>query len=51
MSIRDQGHCSTVVQGHSDLYFQTFAPKLLDTLMPNFMWSCSDRGSECVQMM
>ena len=31
MSIRGQGHCLTFVQGHSDLYFQTSAPKLLDT--------------------
>ena len=30
MDTKGQVHCLTFVQGHSDLYFQTSAPKLLD---------------------
>ena len=45
MSTRGQGHCFTFVQGHSDLYSQTFALKLLDTSMSNFMWHLYDLGN------
>ena len=38
MSTRGQGHCSTFVQGHTDLYFQiSSAAKPLGPLKPNFM--------------
>ena len=32
MSTKGHGHCLTFVYCHADLYFQTFAPKLLDRL-------------------
>ena len=34
-----------IVQGHSDLYFKTFATKLLNTSKSNFM-CLFDRGKE-----
>ena len=36
-SSTSQGHCLTFVQDHSDLYFQTSAPKPLGPLKQNLM--------------
>ena len=51
MSTRGQDHCLTLVQSYSGLFFQTSAPKLLDTTKAYFVWSLYDRGTEFVQMM
>ena len=48
---RGQGHCLAFVQGHSYLYFQASAPKLLKTSKSNFLWSLYEQGTEFIWMM